>query len=191
MRRLLYSMAGLMCSVAIVAISIAALRFPSDQWLEVICMLTLVVLASGIVGLVCHRGAARAWWLGFTLFGWGYLAVLAFRRCCLHAEWDAFPVATTRLLNHLQEQMSKPSAIGPSGLDPFVPISQFLFALLAGWFGGFIGRFFYGASRGAEASTGILRDDFEAAENGGVGNPTGVTASDCLLRHWHSDGRVS
>jgi len=33
------------------------------------------VTEKAIGGGVCRRGAERAWWLGFALFGWGYLAL--------------------------------------------------------------------------------------------------------------------
>ena len=38
-------------------------------------LLTCGILALGVVGAICRRGAERVWWLGFSIFGWGYMAL--------------------------------------------------------------------------------------------------------------------
>ncbi len=74
-RSIRFSIAGLMGVVLIVAIGLAALRSASDIWAGVIFLATCSVLALSIVGVICRREAERAWWLGFAIFGWGYMAL--------------------------------------------------------------------------------------------------------------------
>ncbi len=69
------SIAGLMGFVLVTAMGLAALRSPSDTWAGVLFYSAAGVFALGIVGVVCGGSAERAWWLGFVLFGSGYLAL--------------------------------------------------------------------------------------------------------------------
>lgn len=69
------SLAGLMGVVVAVALGLAALRNPTTGWFGITSLVTGGVLMLAVVGAVCRRGASRAWWFGFALFGWGYLAV--------------------------------------------------------------------------------------------------------------------
>jgi len=61
--------------VLVAAIGLAALRNASETWAGVMLLLTCGVLALAVVGVVCRAESERAWWLGFALFGWGYLAL--------------------------------------------------------------------------------------------------------------------
>ena len=80
------SIAGLMGAVLIAALGLTALRSASDTWSGATLLATCGVLGLAVVGTVCRDAAERAWWLGFTVFGWGYLAM---------AFWS--PVDTTKL----------------------------------------------------------------------------------------------
>ena len=73
MRTIRFPIKGLMGAVLVVALGLAALRNPSETWSGVIFLLTCGVLCLAIVGVVCRQQEERAWWLGFALFGWGYL----------------------------------------------------------------------------------------------------------------------
>ena len=73
-----FSIAAMMGAVLVAALGLAVLRYGPKVSAGVLFLLTCGVLCLGIVGTVCRRGAGRAWWLGFTLFGWGYMT-LAFR----------------------------------------------------------------------------------------------------------------
>jgi hypothetical protein len=77
MRRIRFSIAGLMFAVAMSALLVAALRSASAAWAGAMLMLSCGVLGLAIVGALCRRGSERVWWLGFAVFGCGYL-VLAF-----------------------------------------------------------------------------------------------------------------
>jgi hypothetical protein len=75
MRIVRFPIAGLMGTILVVAIVLAALRNASQTWAGVTFLLTCGVLCLAVVGVVCRNGSERAWWLGFALFGWGYLAL--------------------------------------------------------------------------------------------------------------------
>src|SRR4051812_9031328 len=94
MRR--YSIGGLMILMLVLAVSVAALRDASDAWAGVFLGVTLFLLASSLLGILYRRGATRAGWQGFALFGWGYL-VLAMGPTGL----DPAKLPTTRLLDLL------------------------------------------------------------------------------------------
>jgi hypothetical protein len=99
MRR--HTIAGLMLMVLACAVAVAALRYASELWVTVILATTLVLLWCSVFGVVYRTGARRAGWLGFLVFGGGYVA-LAF------TPWGAelktnLPI--TRLLVRLDEAM--------------------------------------------------------------------------------------
>jgi hypothetical protein len=73
MRTIRFPIAGLMLAVLVVALGLAALRNASEVWAGVMFLFTCAVLCLAIVGAICRDGPRRAWWLGFALFGWGYL----------------------------------------------------------------------------------------------------------------------
>ncbi len=86
MPKIRISIARLMGVVLVAAIGFGALRNSSDAWAGLMLMLTCGVLLLGVVGAVCQGPHERAWWLGFALFGGGYLALahaMAFSRTLL------------------------------------------------------------------------------------------------------------
>ena len=85
-RKIRISIARLMGVVLVAAIGFAALRNSSESWADLMLMLTCGVLMLGVVGAVYRGPHERAWWLGFILFGGGYLALAhatAFSRSAL------------------------------------------------------------------------------------------------------------
>ena len=80
MRTIRFPIAGLMGAVLVVALGLAALRNPSETWAGVMFLLTCGTLCLAIVGVVCRSDRERAWWLGFALFGWGYLLLSLWSR---------------------------------------------------------------------------------------------------------------
>ncbi len=98
MRKIRVSIARLMGAVLIAAVGFAALRNLSDAWAGLMLMLTCGVLLMGVVGAVCQGPHERAWWLGFALFGFGYLA-LTFGKSQLFTDAPHLP--TEGILNGL------------------------------------------------------------------------------------------
>jgi hypothetical protein len=70
-----FTIAGLMGLVVVVAVGVAALRFASETWAGVLLLLTLGTLGASVLAFQEWTGARRAWWRGFALFGWGYVAL--------------------------------------------------------------------------------------------------------------------
>ena len=67
------SIAGLMWAVCLSAVGLAALKSGGDAWSGSIFLLTCGTLAVGVVGIASDAPDARRWWVGFTVFGLGYL----------------------------------------------------------------------------------------------------------------------
>ena len=146
MRSIRFSIGRLMGAVVAAAITVAAMRRPSETWFGIFYLLTYGVLGLAVVGLVCRGPAERAWWLGFNLFGWGYWKL---------AFWDwsyAQPVLpTTSLLKRLGFMMGFPADYfmqigrGMPGL-PFLQAGHCLWTLIAAILGGMLARAAFGAS---------------------------------------------
>jgi len=75
MSRPRFSIAGLMGMVLVVAVGVAALRSGSEDWAGIVSALTLGLLGVALLGVLFRQGPRRAFWSGFALFGWGYLAL--------------------------------------------------------------------------------------------------------------------
>src|SRR5262245_60138021 len=70
--RLRLTVGGMLVLMIPLAVGSAALSNPTATWAALVFYATLILLFSAIMGVVYRRGAARAFWLGFALFGWGY-----------------------------------------------------------------------------------------------------------------------
>jgi hypothetical protein len=99
MRTVRFPIAGLMAVVLFVALGLAALRNGSQTWAGATFLLTCGVLCLAVVGVVCGGEAARAWWLGFALFGWGYLAL---------AFWSSVELPTMSLMDAIGSRLGVP-----------------------------------------------------------------------------------
>ena len=75
MRR--FSILGMMSFVLALGVALAALRNASELWADLLLLLDLAAVGTAILGVIFLRCKERAWWLGFGLFGGGYL-ILAF-----------------------------------------------------------------------------------------------------------------
>ncbi len=75
MRRIRFNIANLVAVILILGVGCAALREATDLWVSSIFSLTLGVLLLSILLAVHRREKRRAFWLGFALFGWIYLAL--------------------------------------------------------------------------------------------------------------------
>jgi hypothetical protein len=142
-----YSIAGLMGIVMVAVVGLAALRNPSETWAGAMLLLTCGILALGVVGAIDRRGARRAWWLGFSVFGWGYIA--------LSGSWSASNLVgqsstklfdklpTTTVLELLASRLEVPRPyscfIPRDALNPYYArMGHCLWALLAALLGGLL-----------------------------------------------------
>ncbi len=75
MRHIRFSIASLLLVVLFAAIGFAALRESSDLWESGVFSLTLAALLVPILLAVHRSESRRAFWLGFAVFGWAYLAL--------------------------------------------------------------------------------------------------------------------
>lgn len=148
------SIAGLMWAVFLSAIGLAALKSGSDAWSGTIFLLTCGTLALGVVGIACDVPEARRWWVGFTVFGLGYLFLaFGFRL----ARLELPPLATDQLIwwlgGALEPARSAPVGFPPIGIDeyslsnfwPFARICHCLMALLVGTAAGILARLIFPA----------------------------------------------
>ena len=127
-----------------VAVGLAALKSGSDAWSGSIFLLTCGTLALGVVGIACDAPAARRWWVGFTVFGLGYL-FLAFGFRLERLELP--PLATDQLIWWLGG-VFKAEIRGPIGINeyylsnfwPFARIGHCLLALVIGTAAGILAR---------------------------------------------------
>jgi hypothetical protein len=182
MRTVRFPIAGLIWAVTFAALGLAALRNASEVWAGATFLATCGVLCLAIVGVVCRTDESRAWWLGFALFGWGYLAL---------AFWSPYALPTTALLHVLEAWMGathqfeggRRSAMlagsfgGASDGWPdehFAQIGHCLLALLAALLGGVSSTLLFGGRR--------------ARNENRVARPE--AAAQARRRSWHSSAAI-
>ena len=101
MRRI--SIRVLMAFVVFAAVGLAALRNADEVWAGMMLLLAMIAIGVAILGATLMRGAERAWWLGFAVFGGGYLVASL---CPMRSD-----LATTRLLQSVIARSSLDSVI--------------------------------------------------------------------------------
>jgi hypothetical protein len=67
-----FSIGSLLMLIAIVAVGMAALRYPSPLWASTIYTVAAIAIVAGVSNAILGRGARRAYWIGFALFGGAY-----------------------------------------------------------------------------------------------------------------------
>jgi hypothetical protein len=68
-----YTIGGIMWAIFFIAFALAGSRYPVATWARVMLLVTFGVLALACIGAVWRPASERPWWLGFLLFGGGYL----------------------------------------------------------------------------------------------------------------------
>jgi hypothetical protein len=147
MRHFRFSIAGLMGAVLVAAVGLAALKNATETWAGAMLLLTCGTLALAVVGAIYRKGVQRAWWLGFSLFGWGYLVLL---RCC---HEYSLPILPTRIvLEILGPWMSAPRYVNYWGNGPYVDerfalVGQCLWTLVVALLGGMVSAVSFASPR--------------------------------------------
>jgi hypothetical protein len=95
MRRI--SIRTLMAFVLVSAVGLAALRNADELWAGMMLLLALASVGVAILGAALMKGRERAWWLGFAVFGGGYLVA------ALCPLWPQ--LGTTHLLDYVHARV--------------------------------------------------------------------------------------
>jgi hypothetical protein len=93
------SIAWLMGAVLVAGVGFAALRNSSEHWVGTMLLVTVGAVLLAAAGALWRDREGRAWWLGFALFGGGYLAL---------AHWTAYTdklLPTITLIDAVSEQL--------------------------------------------------------------------------------------
>jgi hypothetical protein len=102
MRR--FSILGLMGFVFACGVALAALRNPSAPWAGIVPLIALGAVGTSVLGMIYERGPDRAWWVGFAVFGGGYMA-LTFAPG--FAEQVQPKLGTTQALEYVHTQVTE------------------------------------------------------------------------------------
>jgi hypothetical protein len=76
MRMVRFSIARLMGFGVIAAVGVAALKYANEVWASACFTVMLVILVLAILHAIQARGKDRAYWIGFAVAGWAYVAAL-------------------------------------------------------------------------------------------------------------------
>jgi hypothetical protein len=151
MRHLRFTIAGLMGAVLIAAVGLSAMRNASATWAGVMFLVTYGVLGLAIVGAICRGSPDRAWWIGFFVFGWGYLSLVAYWSTWFPFDpyqLDAFP--TSMALSAIRPRFGPAIEAGGQTREGLIAnqcysrIGHDLLALLAALLGGILARVLFG-----------------------------------------------
>ena len=114
MSRPRFSLGTLLLMVLSAGVAFAALKSPSELWASALFTPAVAVLLVAVLLAVHRRDRARAYWLGFALFGWVYLIL------SLVPE-TAPRLATTGLLDALFARVHGMGTPGGSSRSPSRP----------------------------------------------------------------------
>ncbi len=133
--------------VLVVALGLMAMRSGSYTWASAVLLVTCGLLSFGIVGIACGGTGARAWWVGFCVFGWGYLASTT-----LWPHMSRFGDEWSRTLVLLQSLMLALGVHWPAIFEgfvedwtapPFAAVAHSFWSLFFAVFGGALSHFFF------------------------------------------------
>ncbi len=110
MRRFRFHLGTLVIVVLLFGVGFAALRESNEAWDRCIFSMMLGVLLLSILLAIHRLGSLRAFWLGFALFGWIYVALT------LVPPIES-RLVTTKALAYLHSKMPAPYSGGLKDLD--------------------------------------------------------------------------
>jgi hypothetical protein len=111
------SIAGLLGLVVAIALGLAAVVNANEFWAWATLLLTLTVLFGSVIGTIL-RGWRTGGWLGFAVFGWGYLLLLFVPGLGDHVRSLSDPMANWVFEKANPEKVPEVPVPSPSG-SPF------------------------------------------------------------------------
>jgi hypothetical protein len=105
----------LLAVVAFIALACTSIAWANGIWATTLFTASLGVLLFAVLALILRRGVKQAFWIGFALFGWGYIWMAHWPNSELprtgiggsaaHGDWilqrdDLGSLATTRVLTY-------------------------------------------------------------------------------------------
>jgi hypothetical protein len=154
-----FSVRWLLGLIALCALGFAALKSATPVWVELWQSIRFLLLATAIVGAVFTRSLTRAYWTGFSVFGW-----LALFGGMTFAPWASYTLdvgAGHEIAMRLHPHLRTKSDVSSPGRTPVwdeatqiflvdvdnkignaETISGCLFGVLQGFLGGVIARAF-------------------------------------------------
>ncbi len=161
-----FSVFGLLVLVAFVSVACAAMVYASLWWASICLTCAVIAQLVAVLAVVYRHGSARAFWVGFALLGWGYLLLTFAPGLDRHIGQR---LVTTKLLAFLQPKLQRTPIYGNAselalypGKDPLMTVTETgtyyapapqwdhfqqaghsLMAILIGFLGGLLARYFY------------------------------------------------
>jgi hypothetical protein len=118
------SIAGLMGVILIVALGLVGLKEGTEFWAGAIFVLTTLLLLGSILNAIHGRGALRAGWIGFALFGWAYAIFVFGGWSSEQNRTPAPPPPTSWPLDRLDERIHvKPEYVSNPALAGSAPMA--------------------------------------------------------------------
>ncbi len=148
-----FSVRILFLVTTICAIDATCIHFGTWFGLGVCFTLTVAINLSALLGVYYHSGSQRAFWIGFALFGWSYLAMthLVFLRL---ASIKLFGVRLAALLKNLDQSNISGTTVEIGGdriaVFPFAAMIDSVFVLPFAAMGGLIAVWFYSTRANAK-----------------------------------------
>jgi hypothetical protein len=93
-----FSLLGLMALVAYTALACAALRYATELWASSLFTLAVLLFLFAVLAIALRSGPTRAGWIGFVLFGGGYLLLA-------NGPWPQADLVTNPALGWLQQKI--------------------------------------------------------------------------------------
>ncbi|MEX2121209.1 MAG: hypothetical protein WD847_16570 [Pirellulales bacterium] len=150
-----FSLLTLLGAVAVAAVGCAALSHPVQGSAMAVFTAAILLLFGAVLAAICCGAAARLFWLGFAILGWGYLLLVW---VCLENELepntDGRILATTWGLDELAEATLEPWNLEEGGRvyihrkviaawRCLLQIGHTLWALVFAFVGGVLARWLY------------------------------------------------
>jgi hypothetical protein len=74
--RFRFTLLGALGVVLFVALALAAVTSGTVAWVSAVSLVVLTWLCVAVTGALLRRGEARAFWIGFAVFGWVYMLLI-------------------------------------------------------------------------------------------------------------------